>query len=183
VTEPARILLLGEPLLRERCAPVTDLRDPQTRADLDRLRATLLHFRRQLGFGRAIAAPQIGVSRRVVALELAGAPHFLVNPELTWRSPETFTLWDDCLSFPFLMVRVRRHAALALRYLDEHGEEHEWKVDSRAVSELLQHELDHLDGILAVDRALDARSLVSREVFEARRAEFAGQVDYVIGGV
>jgi peptide deformylase len=159
-----------------------DFADSTFRENHRQLHATLAAFRRAHGFGRAISAPQIGVLQRFIALNLGTEPQLLVNPEVTWASQETFTMWDDCMSFPSLLVRVQRHQAISLCYLDEHGNRHEWPRLDRAVSELVQHEIDHLDGILAVDRALDRDALVLREVFEAQRTYFLRQVDYVIGG-
>ena len=91
-------------------------------------------------------------------------------------------MWDDCMSFPSLLVRLQRSYSISLRYRDEHGALHEWARLDQAASELLQHELDHLDGVLAVDRALDRHSLILREVFETQRTYFLQQVDYVIAG-
>ncbi len=156
--------------------------DPTFGENQRRLHATLAAFRRAHGFGRAISAPQIGVPQRFVALNLGNGPLLLVNPKVTWTSSETFTMWDDCMSFPPLLVRVQRYQSLSVCYLDEHGNRHEWSRLDQATAELLQHEIDHLDGVLAVDRALDRDSLVLREVFETRRAYFVRQVDYVIGG-
>ena len=89
-------------------------------------------------------------------------------------------MWDDCMSFPWLMVRLRRHRSISLRYTDEDGQTREWLEVDQSTSELLQHEIDHLNGILAIDRALDRDSIISREIYEADRAAFARQVDYVI---
>jgi peptide deformylase len=183
-TEPvtAQIIRLGDPRLRQRSAPVSDFVDPIFRSNQRRLHATLGAFRSANGFGRAISAPQIGVSQRFIAMNLGAGPSLLVNPVIVWTSSETFTMWDDCMSFPTLLVRVRRYKSISIHFLDEHRNPQEWLRLDQATSELLQHEMDHLDGILAVDRALDRDSLVLREVFEAQREYFAGQVDYVIGG-
>ena len=89
----------------------------------------------------------------------------MVNPELEWRSEETFRLWDDCFSFPVLLVWLERAMSVEVRYRDERGEARRVEA-SGALSELLQHELDHLDGVLAVDRAIDANSLCTREEHE-----------------
>ncbi len=89
-------------------------------------------------------------------------------------------MWDDCMSFPFLLVRVRRHSAISVRYLDDEGSIRVMDNLDQATSELLQHEIDHLDGILAVDHAMDVDALVSREVFEENPDWFADKVDYVI---
>jgi peptide deformylase len=178
----AQILRLGDPRLRQRSAPVSDFVDPAFMSNRGHLRATLAAFRSANGFGRAISAPQIGVSQRFIAMNLGAGPLLLVNPEIVWTSSETFTMWDDCMSFPTLLVRLQRHKSISIHFLDAHGNPQEWLRLDQATSELLQHEMDHLDGILAVDRALDRDSLVLREAFEAQREYFAGQVDYVIGG-
>lgn len=104
----------------------------------------------------------------------------VINPEVTWRREATFTMWHDCISFPWLLVRLRRHDSISLRYLDAGLEPKTWEKLARPESELLQHEIDHLDGVFAVDRALDRHALVSREVFDGDRARFERQVHYVI---
>jgi peptide deformylase len=170
------VLLLGDPRLRVRSAEVERRDDAAFAA----LAATLDAFRKQHGFGRAISAPQIGVAQRFIAMNLGKGTFFLVNPVITARSEETFTMWDDCMSFPDLLVRVRRHASLSLEFADEEGRAQEWRDVDRAVAELLQHELDHLDGILAVDRALDRDSLVLRAAYDANRDYYDATVDYTI---
>jgi len=174
------ILPLGDPRLRELAEPVADPRDPVFLAESARLQAVLEAFRREHGFGRGVAAPQIGIPKRFIALNLGQGARTLVNPELTWRSPETFTLWDDCMCFPWLLVRVRRHRSVSLSFLDEEGERREWERLGQAESELVQHELDHLDGILATDRAEGPEGIISREAFQAWQDHFTGQVDYTI---
>src|SRR4029078_11477775 len=158
--------------------------------DAARLQATLAAFRATRGFGRAIAAPQIGVLRRMVARDFGSAdypdggrgPLLLLDPELTWQSAETFTLWGDCMSFPWLLVRVRRHASVSLRFRDGAGAERRWERVPRALAELLQHELDHLDGVLALDRVEPAApgvdAVIARSAFDADHARFRAQVDY-----
>lgn len=172
------ILLLGDPRLRARADEVSEFGSPALQDCLAQLQAALGAFRARHGFGRAISAPQIGVARRVISLCLAGRSFAIVNPEITWRSEETFTLWDDCMSFPGLLVRLARHSSISLRYQDEHGNSCAWDRLDRGTSELLQHEIDHLDGLLAIDRVIDSDGIVLREVFEADRARFDAQVDH-----
>ncbi|MFG0316249.1 MAG: peptide deformylase, partial [Planctomycetota bacterium JB042] len=143
----------------------------------DDLAATLAAFRAAHGFGRAIAAPQIGWSARCVALSLDGRSFRIHDPVITRRSRETVTLWDDCMSFPDLLVRVERHTAVDVRYLDERGEVVDWSIERPDVAELLQHEIDHLDGVLAVDRATDRDALVDRVEFERDPERFRARVD------
>jgi peptide deformylase len=166
-TAPGEILQLGDPRLRWPSKPVPDARAPGVRTVLKRLHAILAEFRAAHGFGRAIAAPQIGRRVRLVAFDLGRGPRALVNPRITARSDETFTLWDDCLCFPDLLVRVRRARSITLEFEDEAGRAQVWRDLEPAESELFQHELDHLDGILAVDRAIDATAIVTG-------GEFAG---------
>mgnify|MGYP002859248957 CR=1 FL=1 len=147
------VLLLGDPRLRARCEPVEDPRDPAFREEARRLVQALLDFRAQHGFGRGIAAPQLGLLRRFIALRWGGQVEVLVNPEVEAWSPATFTLWDDCMCFPDRLVRVRRHLGLTLRWTTLEGESRRCEVRDPALAELLQHELDHLDGVLALDRA------------------------------
>jgi peptide deformylase len=180
-SEPSTILLLGDPRLRERSREVVDFDEPEFVRSREALAATLAAFRRRHGFGRAISAPQIGAQLRLIAIDLGDGPFFVANPVVTWESDETFTMWDDCMSFPGLLVRLARHSSISLRYEDERGCERSWERLDIASAELLQHEIDHLDGVLAVDRAIDRDSLVLREVFEARRAELRAAVDYAIG--
>ena len=174
---PATVLLVGDPRLRRIATPAS-LDEPGLKDDVTRLHATLTRFRAVHGFGRAIAAAQIGVARRFLALNLGEGPFTMFNPEIVWTSGEKFTLWDDCMSFPFLLVRVARNASISVDFEDECGRRQCWEHLDRATSELLQHEIDHLDGILAIDRALDRDSIVSREIFEAMPEHFARLVDF-----
>jgi len=134
---------------------------------------TLAHWRSTTGYGRGIAAPQLGVSLRVFFLQLPGAePWPLVNPEIIERSAEKIVVWDACLSFLSIFMQVERHREITIRYQDLRAEWHKLHAgDDRNLSELLQHEIDHLDGILAVDRIVDLKTLCAREEFEKRYRE------------
>lgn len=170
-----RILLLGDPQLWQPSEAVADIRSTETREIINDLAATLENFRADHGFGRAIAAPQIGAQRRILFVNMPACngdgsfgPAPLINPQIVRASSEMMELWDDCFSFPDLMVRVRRHVEIDVSYTSESGESK--LVTARGdLSELLQHEIDHLDGILATDRAIDARSFaLSSEVRKQR---------------
>jgi len=175
------VLLLGDPRLRVRSSEV----ETCDATELGALASTLDEFRRKYGFGRAISAPQIGIAKRFIAVNLGKGTFFVVNPVITWRSDETFTMWDDCMSFPDLLVRVERAKSLSLDYVDERGKRKEWRELDQAAAELLQHEIDHLDGVLAVDRATvdngpEVESLVMRREYERNRESFDAKVDYTI---
>ena len=113
----------------------------------------LEEFRTANGFGRAIAAPQLGYFARVIALNIDGTAHTLINPHWTDKSEHRFTHWDDCFSFPGTLVRVSRWSSGAVKFVTPQGDMEEWmRVDS-STAELLQHEMDHLDGRLSPDVA------------------------------
>jgi peptide deformylase len=157
---------------------VRDLHHPTFDHEKRQLVAALKVFRGKHGFGRGIAAPQVGIAKRFIVLNLGNGPFCAVNPEITWRSEESFTLWDDCMSFPTLLVRLHRYSSISIRYTDAQGRDKSWDKLDRASAELLQHEIDHLDGVLAIDHAIDQNALVSRSVFEANPEHLRQQVDY-----
>lgn len=159
------ILELGDPLLRSVSAPVGEVSEAAT--VLRDLRDTLHEFQRTHGFGRGISAVQIGELKRLLYIEFEGRSYCMHNPAYVWRSEERFRLWDDCFSFPNLLVWLERHRAVRVRYLDERGAPQVLEAKG-ALSELLQHEIDHLDGVLAVDRAIDRNSFATRAEYERR---------------
>lgn len=164
------VLQLGDPGLREIASKVRDPAAPEIRSLVEDLANTLAFWRKTTGYGRGIAAPQIGTNLRVIFLRLPGEdPWPLVNPEIMSRSEEKIVVWDACLSFLSIFMQVERHREITVRYQDLCGEQHEIHAgEERNLSELLQHEIDHLDGILAVDRITDIRTMCTREEFEKR---------------
>ena len=154
------ILLLGHPKLYAVCAAVRQDEVASLRPVVQDMHDTLMDFRRRYGAGRAIAAPQIGVMKRLVYMHIDG-PVVFVNPVLDQPSEATVELWDDCMSFPDLLVRVRRHRCCRITYRDLDWHEHTRLLEDD-LSELLQHECDHLDGILAVARAIGPHAFALR---------------------
>ena len=156
-----KILLLGDPRLYEVCTPVLPEEFPALQSAVTDLQDTLLDFRARTGFGRAIAAPQIGVMKRLIYLN-AGTPTAIFNPVMEFPDGELMEVMDDCMSFPGLLVKVLRHRRCVLRYQDALGMPQVMELEGD-FSELLQHEYDHLDGILAVMRAIDNKSYFFKE--------------------
>ena len=161
---------LGDPVLREKCEEVKDASASEIRALAEDLSDTLEYWRKTTSYGRGIAAPQIGVSRRVIFLLLPGEdPWPLVNPQIVAQSDERIVVWDACLSFLAIFMQVERRRDVTVRYQDLRGKTHELRAsESRNLSELLQHEIDHLDGILCIDRVTDLRTVCTKEEFEKR---------------
>jgi peptide deformylase len=164
------ILQLGDPRLREVALPVEDPSASEVAAVVNDLADTLAYWRATTGYGRGIAAPQLGVRLRVIFLQLPGEkPWALINPEILERSEDRVVVWDACLSFLSIFMQVQRNREVTVRYQELNGETREFLAgDDRNLSELLQHEIDHLDGILAIDRITDIKTLCTREEFEKR---------------
>ncbi|MGE5679181.1 MAG: peptide deformylase [Pseudomonadota bacterium] len=151
------ILLLGNEELYKTCAEVP-------REDIERagrialdLQDTMAEFRRKYGFGRAIAAPQINEHVRMIYLNYDGNPKVLINPWLDFIGDEKFEVWDDCMSFPGLEVRLYRYKKCKVCYKNLNWEDCTLEFEGD-LSELIQHEYDHLDGILAVQRVIDSKA-------------------------
>ena len=150
------ILLLGDARLYESCEAVQAHEVESLQTAVGTMSACILAFRKKYGLGRAIAAPQIGVMKRLVVMNV-DQPMAFYNPQLFDQSEEMMELWDDCMSFPNLLVRLQRHQSCKMRFRDANWQEHIWDLKDD-LSELMQHEIDHLDGILATMRALDGQS-------------------------
>jgi peptide deformylase len=138
----------GDPVLKSRATPV------------DRFDETLLQqVQRMAGImrdaiGVGLAAPQLGISQRVLVYRIGSdAPLIaLVNPELEWQSEDAETLEEGCLSIPSVAVDVERPIHVRIRAKDEHGEDRLVEA-SGLEARVIQHEMDHLDGVLMLDRA------------------------------
>ena len=125
--------------------------------------------------GVGLSAIQVGVPKRVIVVDAAPkgeepAPLSLVNPEITWASDETVANEEGCLSFPDQYAEVTRPAAVEIRHLDEEGRERELRAEG-LLAMCIQHEMDHLEGIVFVDRiSAVRRDIILRRLRKARRA-------------
>lgn len=161
------ILQPPNPILKTRAAPIAQVDDEVRRLAADMLETMY----RAPGIG--LAAPQVGVSRRLVVIDLAEGeerrPMTLVNPEILWRSTELATAEEGCLSLPDQYADVTRPAAVKVRFMDQRGEPQEIAADG-LLARCLQHEIDHLDGILFVDRLSPLRrNMILRKLAKVRR--------------
>lgn len=156
------ILKLGNPQLYEISSPVTEEDLPMVKEWVEDLHDTLMEYRKVYGAGRAVAAPQIGIQKRLLYMYLDKA-YVFINPVMEFPDEEMYELLDDCMSFPGLMVNVRRYKRAVIRYYDMDMQPKEMKLEGD-LSELLQHEYDHLDGILATMRAVDNKSLIMEQM-------------------
>ncbi len=159
------ILKLGNPKLYNVCDSVLKAEETLLPGWITDLHDTLMAYRKTYGAGRAIAAPQIGIKKRLIYMYM-DKPYVFVNPTMTFPDNETYILMDDCMSFPGLMVKVQRYKRADLSYLDENFNPQNMHLEGD-FSELLQHEYDHLDGVLATMRAVDSKSFFMEQMKRA----------------
>jgi peptide deformylase len=136
----------GDPVLRERARPVEAF-DDGVRAEVQRMHELL-----EDAMGAGLAATQIGVLSRICLYRMPDGPmQVLVNPELLWASEERETFEEGCLSLPGVWFEVERPSRVRVRASDEHGTEREFAACGQE-ADVIQHEIDHLDGVLVLDR-------------------------------
>jgi peptide deformylase len=171
------VTTVGDPALRQRAPELSidELRAPETQALID----DLIETRRAAG-GAGLAAPQIGVPKRVAVVEVDERTRYpykplvpltvIVNPVVEPVSDERLLINEGCLSVPDLRGDVERHAHVRVHYLDRDGQRLEQVVEGLTAG-TFQHETDHLDGILFLDRVTDPRSFSTWQQFERHHQE------------
>lgn len=166
------ICRMGNPILRKKTAQVS--KDFLLSDDFAQLLADLFDSMKHYG-GIGIAAPQIGVDRQVAIIELMGFNRYgeevnlpltaFINPKITFLTQDEQGFWEGCLSVPGLRGYVERPKKIKVNYLDPKGTEQELIAEG-FLATVLQHELDHLEGVLYVDRVKDPKLLTYQEEFE-----------------
>lgn len=151
------ILLLGDPKLYQISSVIEKEEIGTIKEVVGDLHDTLMDFRKKYGAGRAIAAPQIGVFKRLIYMCI-DQPVVFINPVLHFEDDELMEVLDDCMSFPGLLVKVMRYKRCTIQYKDMDFNDNKLELEGD-LSELLQHEYDHLNGILATMRAVDDKAL------------------------
>lgn len=162
------ILVAPDPVLKTKAAPVETVGE-SSRQLMDDMLETMYDAP-----GIGLAAPQIGVSQRVIVMDIARedepkAPLCMVNPELVWVSDEDATYEEGCLSVPEHYADVVRPAEIRVRYLDRDGKQQEL-LTSGLLATVIQHEMDHLDGILFIDHLSSLkRNMILRKLLKSRK--------------
>jgi peptide deformylase len=157
---------LGDPILKSSATPV-DRFDDSLRKQVSRMAGIMGD-----AYGVGLAAPQLGISQRLLVYRVGpDAPVIaLANPELEWSSRDQEVLDEGCLSIPGITVDVERPVYVRVRAIDEEGEPRLVEA-SGLEARVIQHEMDHLDGVLILDRTTrDERKRALRELREAERA-------------
>ncbi len=169
IGEKLPILFVPDPILKAKCRRVGPQDDEAVRALLPRMFATMYQAP-----GIGLAAPQVGQKLRFIVVDVqpneVRQPIALINPEIVARSSEFATREEGCLSLPGQYADVTRPARVKVRYLDETGARHEIEAEG-LLSACLQHEIDHLDGVLFVDHlsALKRNIILRRLAKELRQ--------------
>ena len=151
------ILLLGNEKLYKVCKNISKDEIDKLNQIVKDLHDTMMNFREKYGFGRAIAAPQIDEMYRIIYMSFNKSSIAFINPIIEFFDDEKFEIWDDCMSYPGLEVKLIRYKKCRVYYKDL-----DWKdcvIEFEGdLAELIQHEYDHLDGVLAVQKAIDNTS-------------------------
>ena len=165
------IVIYGNEVLRKQCEEIAP-DYPEVKKLVEDMFLTLGEAE-----GVGLAAPQVGVLKRVIVIDThdeeegeAPRPLFLVNPEIIARSEEKICHEEGCLSVPDQHAEVMRFAEVRVRYLDYHGEAREVAADG-LLAIALQHEIDHLDGILYIDRISRLKRQMLLKKLQKMRAE------------
>ena len=163
------IIIAPDPRLKVKCMPVAKV-DAKTARLMDDMLETMY-----AAPGIGLAAPQVGVTQRIIVLDVAKegdkpAPFKMANPELTWVSDEDAVYSEGCLSLPDHYADVVRPRAIRVRYLDHQNEIRELAAEG-LLATCIQHEMDHLDGVLFVDHLTALkRNIILRKLLKAKKS-------------
>jgi len=133
-----KVVLIGDPLLRKKCAKVNNFNSPEVKTIKSGLKSTLHHLQKIHKKGGGLAAPQIGYLKKVIYINAKGRSFFLINPKITYASKKLFNVWDFCFSGnAAFTVQIKRHWKIRVEYFDEKGQKGEEGFEGY-FSELLQ---------------------------------------------
>lgn len=158
---------IGDPQLREISQPIIKFDSKELRELEQDLKDTLLSFRKKTGYGRGISAIQIGIPKRAIYIKSKDFEGLLCDPVILSKSTSTFPTWDSCFSADAaFFVKIQRHLEVEVEYYTSKGKK-KILIAQADLAELLQHEIDHLDGILCIDYVNNTpNGFLMREVFE-----------------
>ena len=164
------IIQLGNPILRSQAEFVENINDPRIQQLVDHLLTTVKQAN-----GVGIAAPQVGISDRVFIVASRPNPRYphapemeptpMINPKILARSNESIKGWEGCLSIPGIRGSVPRDRAIEVEYSDRHGKLHQQELTD-FVARIFQHELDHLDGIVFLDRLETNHDIITEQEYQ-----------------
>lgn len=151
-----KIITLGNPILRQKAQPVRKLTKSEQQL-IDDMMETI-----GVSDGVGLAAPQVGVPKRIFVAHWEGETYALINPTIEWLSDETVEGMEGCLSVPSVQGKIERHQKIRVRALNRDGEPIVLEPEGW-LARIFQHEIDHLDGVLVVDRTDELYWVVTEE--------------------
>jgi peptide deformylase len=167
-----KIIELGNPSLRAIAQPIENLQEAKIQTLINELISTVVEAN-----GVGIAAPQVAQSYRAIVVASRPNPRYpdapfmepmaMINPEIVARSPEMVKGWEGCLSVPGIRGFVPRHRAIEIEYLDRHGQTCR-QVLTDFVARIFQHEYDHLEGLVFLDRVETTQDLMTEAEYQER---------------
>ncbi len=170
MSELLEIIELGHPVLRQIAAPILEVQDPAIQTLIDDL---LLTVKQANGVG--IAAPQVARSYQLMIVASRPNPRYptapemeptaILNPHILSHSTETVTGWEGCLSIPGIRGRVPRYQAIEIEYTDRQGSLQKMEMTD-FVARIFQHECDHLNGVMFLDRVETTQALVTEKEYQ-----------------
>jgi len=163
IRHESKVLLLGDARLYKKSRILEEKDLPLIQSVVQQLHEVLFEFKAKYGAFRAIAAPQLGYQIRLIYMHI-DKPVVIINPKFSYLSKEKFEVWDDCMCFPNLLVKVARHRHCVMDYYNDSFEAQQIKAKD-SIAELLQHEYDHLEGILATQRAINTQAYRWRNTY------------------
>ncbi len=170
MSEILEIIQLGHPILRSQAQNVDNIHSSQVQSLIDNLLATVIASN-----GVGIAAPQVASRDRLFIVASRPNPRYpnapemeptaMINPQILANSSQLVTGWEGCLSIPGIRGLVPRYQAIEVEYSDRTGKLHKQELTD-FVARIFQHELDHLDGIVFVDRLQSTQDLITEQEYQ-----------------
>lgn len=192
VTPRLLLRLWPDPILNKKCEQVTDFND-----EIGQIVVAMMKLMYSAD-GIGLAAPQAGINKRIIVYRVEDEEGYLINPEITLKSEEKQVIKEGCLSFPGVMIGVERHQHVTVKYQDAAGEQQIMKA-SGLLAQMVQHEVDHLDGVVftrylshlkrdvvnrkmkKIKKALEKKKEIYERLADAQRRD-TGDYDFSIRG-
>lgn len=156
------LIMIGNPILKEKSERI-DFKNDEINQYIDDLKDTLHYLQNKYKIGRAIAGPQIGYQKKIIYMEIEEKKIIMINPCIVAKSNETFEIWDSCFSADVAFFgKTIRHKSISVEYQNEQKDmiRQDFKDD---LSELFQHEIDHLEGVIFTDRIVNNQIIMRSE--------------------
>ncbi|GAC1556556.1 MAG: peptide deformylase [Herpetosiphon sp.] len=160
-------LELGNPALRVAAEKVQDATAVETQSVLTDLQDTLHEWRQRNGWGKAMSGPAIGISQRIFVIDYDDQRYVMINPRFEHWSSEVVDGWESCITFPAIWGSVCRPLSVTVVAIDAQGQPFRMEA-SGDLARIIQHEIDHLDGLMWLDRDPELPSICTTNEYRRR---------------